>query len=475
MKKDKDDDDDDWEYDDDDDEFYTVKEISKQDSIKKEISKQDSIKKEISKSDSFEKWKNDRIDNQICIDYDTCLKTAGFIDSDTKQEIDENQECPICYLPIEPGNRTILPCGCIFGTDCIELHIQTQFLDGQSSLRIHCPNIGCFGIIFPSMIRNFLQKCKFPEEEMKGRKMEGNRAVEQYNYFLQENYIESQKGKMCYCANPRCQYVVKRLDLLRVDIRCICGQSFCFTCRRDSHVPATCNMMEKWEKMTKSESANIKWIQANTKQCPFQIEKNGGCFCMTCSKCHKQFCWVCCKDWSTHPDHFKCNTPPDEIPSQQESAKAKQELDYDRFYYERVIDQKKALQFAQKQLDEAHLMIQRYIKLIKCNEETAQFIRECALTLVRCREFIMHSYILAYCLPKSPQKQLFELQQGSLLASTEMLCKIQEGKIEDLERDKMMHFSQLSKHHLDSLIEFSASDQQEFIQQIEGKLNTDKV
>jgi len=51
----------------------------------------------------------------------------------------------------------------------------------------------------------------------------------------------------------------------------------------------------------------------NTKKCTKcgnRIEKQGGCFQMTC-RCSHQFCWLCGKDWSTHSDHFSCSTHPE--------------------------------------------------------------------------------------------------------------------------------------------------------------------
>ncbi|KAM0417473.1 hypothetical protein ACHAPT_012537 [Fusarium lateritium] len=43
-----------------------------------------------------------------------------------------------------------------------------------------------------------------------------------------------------------------------------------------------------------------KWIAARTKPCPnckVRIEKDGGCFHMTCVSCQCQFCWECLVDW----------------------------------------------------------------------------------------------------------------------------------------------------------------------------------
>lgn len=53
-----------------------------------------------------------------------------------------------------------------------------------------------------------------------------------------------------------------------------------------------------------SESALSKaWIDANTKRCPgkrcgIPVEKNEGCFHMTCRSCAFQFCWECLAPWS---------------------------------------------------------------------------------------------------------------------------------------------------------------------------------
>lgn len=55
----------------------------------------------------------------------------------------------------------------------------------------------------------------------------------------------------------------------------------------------------------------LKWMQENTKECPqcnTAVQKNQGCYQITCSSCYATWCWLCRGDWATHGSHFKCAT-----------------------------------------------------------------------------------------------------------------------------------------------------------------------
>ena len=93
------------------------------------------------------------------------------------------------------------------------------------------------------------------------------------------------------------------------DIKCPCGTIFCFKCLRETHRPCDCFMIELCEKKSKkdNDAENLKWLLANTKQCPNchkYIEKNQGCNHMTCRKeaggCGYEFCWICLGAWAPH-------------------------------------------------------------------------------------------------------------------------------------------------------------------------------
>ncbi|KAA6359766.1 MAG: hypothetical protein EZS28_044707, partial [Streblomastix strix] len=183
------------------------------------------------------KWKTDKFVSAYLDSPDACLMTVGINKSikqhkkkkhhhHSDQSPESEQMCPICFCPIEPDEEAVLPCGHKFGLDCVQLHINTLFMNGSASITIGCPEKGCNGKIFPSMIRQVLASYIPAESGGNERSLIGLRAVEQYNVFIQDNYIESQRSKLCFCPNPRCAYVAKCEDLLRHDVRCICGQSY---------------------------------------------------------------------------------------------------------------------------------------------------------------------------------------------------------------------------------------------------------
>ena len=57
-----------------------------------------------------------------------------------------------------------------------------------------------------------------------------------------------------------------------------------------------CLLVEGWQNQTFEEEVQMKFMVILTKKCPkckVDIEKEGGCQYMRCSKCHTEFCWHC--------------------------------------------------------------------------------------------------------------------------------------------------------------------------------------
>ena len=117
---------------------------------------------------------------------------------------------------------------------------------------------------------------------------------------------------MKWCPAPACTSAI-RTEKKITTVTCSCGFSFCFKCADfeiGDHMPATCEMVEKWLEKAVDESENVKWMLVNTKKCPkcsTPIEKNGGCMHMTCGKnvggCGYDFCWLCRGPWKDHGSH----------------------------------------------------------------------------------------------------------------------------------------------------------------------------
>lgn len=81
-----------------------------------------------------------------------------------------------------------------------------------------------------------------------------------------------------WCPGLNCDLLIERSDFAtRNIVQCKCGQTFCFKCGHEDHVPATCYLVECWLAKEKNDSENLTWIKANTKPCPGcknPIEKN---------------------------------------------------------------------------------------------------------------------------------------------------------------------------------------------------------
>ena len=58
---------------------------------------------------------------------------------------------------------------------------------------------------------------------------------------------------------------------------CKCGQTFCFKCGNEDHLPVSCDQVKEWLDKENDSGDTINWIKANTKNCPkckVPIQKN---------------------------------------------------------------------------------------------------------------------------------------------------------------------------------------------------------
>lgn len=109
-------------------------------------------------------------------------------------------------------------------------------------------------------------------------------------------------------------------------------------------------MVDKWDLKNNSESENVQWIIANTKNCPNckrPIEKNHGCNHMECRSCKYGFCWICLGKWSEHNNtsggYYKCNKFVEENSDKDKKREtAKNELNKYLFYFDRYNNHQKS-------------------------------------------------------------------------------------------------------------------------------------
>ena len=70
-------------------------------------------------------------------------------------------------------------------------------------------------------------------------------------------------------------------------MQCDCGQAFCPECSRPNHYTVPCVLIEEWQAQSFQDEVKINFVIIMTKKCPnckTDIEKNGGCPNMKCSR-----------------------------------------------------------------------------------------------------------------------------------------------------------------------------------------------
>lgn len=221
-----------------------------------------------------------------------------------------NNTCSICYSEFEQSDISFRPvslsCGHEYCSTCWGYYIRDKVLsDGPNCVFTKCPQLRCNVAIPHSMFLAYL-----PDEPYE----DGINYREKYLLWHCKQFTDHNKS-IKWCPQKNCNYISERSDYcLKETVICKCGNSFCFSCGKEDHVPASCKVVEAWLNKEQSDSENLTWIKANTKPCPkcsSNIEKNQGCMHMTCKKCNHAFCWLCLTEWSKHGSgtggYYACN------------------------------------------------------------------------------------------------------------------------------------------------------------------------
>lgn len=229
----------------------------------------------------------------------TGLSLSAEIDRVEPPEPGEEYDCSVCF-DTKTEYIALPNCGHYFCSDCWSDSLTASIKTGQV-YQLKCMYQGC-----PEFV---------PDEIVK--KVVAPDVYSKFEGFLATKFVDM-NTKMRWCISNGCGKVVSESNLegnAQVG-KCSCGTVFCWNvkCGALAHSPASCKDWERWQEQTNSEDLlDRKWVLENTKKCNKcnnRIEKQGGCFMMTC-RCGHLFCWLCGKDWSTHTNHFQCSTHPD--------------------------------------------------------------------------------------------------------------------------------------------------------------------
>jgi len=208
-----------------------------------------------------------------------------------------------------------LICGHKFCFSCWETYIKVKLEDLITCISSKCPQEGCNIVVPETAFYKFLETdadCRF-----------------EYQKALLKNFTDY-NSDLRWCPKAGCGICVLFPGHPMKEIQCECGFVLCFKCGGEGHRPCECKMVEAWIRKNNSESENVKWLMANTKQCPEchkYIEKNQGCNHMTCRKeaggCGYEFCWICLGEWKPHgSSYYQCTKfDKDKVVSKEEMVK----------------------------------------------------------------------------------------------------------------------------------------------------------
>lgn len=378
-----------------------------------------------------------------------------------------NEECLICYTEKDDTFKA-LKCNHFFCGECWEEYVNSRLDDLLTALHTPCPQSGCT-LIVPE---------KFMISSIKSEKRM------QFIKALLKNFTDYNKD-IKWCPTPDCGICIRCLIHVEKEIECECRAVFCFSCSKEGHRPCPCILIEAWDTKNSSESENVKWLIANTKQCPScrkYIEKNQGCNHMTCQKgaggCGYEFCWICLGEWKPHgSSYYQCNKfdAKEDEKKKNETERAKFELERYVFYFDRYINHHKAQKLSEKMRESVRITMNNLNHIKNIPFEELYFLEKAVETIIKCRRILKNTYIFGYYMKEVPEKHLFEHNQNLLEKDADQLHEMMEdGRIEKLiQIDNFEEFNKeftMFKANIINLSTATTKYQENLLTEIETKM-----
>jgi len=286
---------------------------------------------------------------------------------------------------------------------------------------------------------------------------EGTKARDLYYVLAAKEYVKD-RPELKLCPSGDCTNIVEFHRDLYPDelplIECTCSNRVCWDCSLSDHSPATCKMLQEWNKKTEGDSQTQNWIKLYTKQCPNPkgcnavITKDGGCQYMRCQQCSHPFCWICLGAFD-HKNH-NCNALKVDPNADQV---AKDLAKYEHFS-KRFAMHAQSITFQSKLKAKTEELMQRLNKEQGMPWNEVQFAEAARQTVVASRRMLRDTYIFGFYLPKGVNPQLFEFIQSELESNTEKLTAFLEGDSKTA-ASKHLQIKDLStalKKNIDSVI-----------------------
>lgn len=350
-------------------------------------------------------------------------------------------ECSICFCDSDQYTR-LEACGHEFCNDCWKGNLEMSIKEGKT-FDIHCMQKGC-----PEFVPEYVVQALVDPD-----------IWTKYSTFLAKSFVEGSKA-IRWCPAPNCgKAIVEKIYEGPWTIgKCSCGNLFCFDCGEEAHTPCSCEMLTLWKEKNAKDLSSIRWMMENTKPCPkckSSIEKNDGCFMMTCRQCHMQFCWLCLGDWSTHSNHFECSkyksknltNKPEWIDGNRPTAEGIPE-EYVH-YLDRYMQWSNSLDSTDKIWDALEVKI----NAMSADGVDPSFALDAYRQLRESRRIIKFICVQICCDKDDKRKQLSQLYLDSLEMVTEKLGKAIGA--EQLQASQIRTFTRISRNAVQQMLESS--------------------
>ncbi|KAM6922049.1 E3 ubiquitin-protein ligase RNF14-like [Xenentodon cancila] len=230
-------------------------------------------------------------------------------------------DCGVCYMGRLGSDCVQLhECGHIFCQACLREFCQVRISEGNIR-GVTCPQEGCSATPTPAQVKSLV----------------GEDLFSRYDRLLLQFTLDSMPD-VTYCPRSWCSSAVIR-EKSDTAAQCpVCSFAFCVVCSKTYHGTNACYQEKTAEikedfllSLPQSEEGQMalldeyatgsrerrrllenrygrkmllttiegnlseKWISVNTKACPHcfsPIQKDGGCYMMLCTQCHRLFYWI---------------------------------------------------------------------------------------------------------------------------------------------------------------------------------------
>ncbi|CAH8281639.1 unnamed protein product [Eruca vesicaria subsp. sativa] len=274
----------------------------------------------------------------------------------------------------------------------------------------------------------------------------GHDTVEEmYERYVLGSFMDSNKIKWCPASG--CVYAIQRHGGAEDDddeeekeeeetsdddfgVVCLCGHTFCWKCKLESHRPVTCNNASLWLNELLEEARTLSLYPKTTKPCPscntnVQKLSNVDWKIVTCV-CSHAFCWRCLREEEDHHEYIRCSKVHVPPPSNEVSLLHHLTLweEYD-----------KAIEASKDDLEAIELHIIPMLTSRRgLGELDMRALREALVLIIQCRLVLKWSCMFGYFLTdyhSGKKKYLDHLQEvatANLLKHKESVYELVNGE-----------------------------------------------